>query len=98
MFLIVRCEFSAAGAPAQVMAPIFPNNNNQIQQTQLELAWNAPNDNGSAITGYEIIFDLENEGEKLLVANTGNNNTTYPVTGLGPGETYRFKVSAIKAV
>ena len=61
------------------------------------LTWDAPADHGgSAITGYRI--EVSDDGGRTwtdLVANL--DNTTYTQTGLQPGETRHYQVSAINA-
>ena len=61
----------------------------------MTLTWAAPaDDGGSAITGYKI--EVSDDGGSTwtdLVANL--DNTTYTQTGLPPGETRHYRVSAI---
>ena len=64
---------------------------------EVVLTWTAPTDDGgSAITGYKI--EVSDDGGSTwtdLVANL--DNTTYTQTGLPPGETRHYRVSAINA-
>ena len=64
---------------------------------RIRLSWTAPaNNGGSAITGYRIERSNDgNTGWTDLVANTGNTNTTFTDTGLNPGTTRHYRVSAI---
>ena len=65
--------------------------------TQINLSWSAPaSDGGSAITGYKIEVS-SNGGSSWTdqVANTGSTTTTYAHTGLAPGSTRHYRVSAI---
>ena len=66
--------------------------------TQIDLTWDAPGSGGSAITGYRIEVS-ENGGTDWddLVADTGNTDTSYSHTGLSPGDTRHYRVSAINA-
>ena len=67
--------------------------------TQIDLTWTEPgSDGGSAITGYRIEVS-ENGGTDWndLVADTGNTDTSYSHTGLSPGDTRHYRVSAITA-
>ena len=59
---------------------------------QLQVAWTAPSNEGSAITGYE----LEIGGGATGVQAIGNT-TTYTWTGLANGVNYQFRVVARNA-
>ena len=65
--------------------------------TQINLSWTAPaSDGGSAITGYKIeVSPNGTSGWTDQVANTGSTTTTYAHTGLAPGSTRHYRVSAI---
>ena len=65
--------------------------------TQINLSWSAPaSDGGSAITGYRIEVSPNGaSGWTDQVANTGSTTTTYAHTGLAPGSTRHYRVSAI---
>ena len=67
--------------------------------TRIELSWDAPaDDGGSAITGYRIeVSDDGGSDWDDLVADTGNDDTSYTHTGLSPGDTRHYRVSAINA-
>ena len=69
-------------------------------QTQIDLSWTAPsNTGGAAITGYRIEVS-SNAGTSWtdLEANTGSAATTYAHSGLAPGTTRHYRVSAINTV
>ena len=81
---------AAAGAPSGLSATASGS-------TQINLSWSAPaSDGGSAITGYKIEVS-SNGGSSWTdqVANTGSTTTTYAHTGLAPGSTRHYRVSAI---
>ena len=61
------------------------------------LTWAAPTDDGgSAITGYRIEVSSSGvAGWIILVTSTGSTATTYLHTGLAPGTTRYYRVSAI---
>ena len=63
----------------------------------IELSWNAPSSSGSApITGYLIEVSRTGTGGWLvLVADTNSRSTAYTHTGLTPGTTRYYRVSAI---
>ena len=84
---------AAPGAPTNLMAEAAGG-------TRIGLTWTAPVDNGgSAITGYRIeVSDDGSSGSwSELVADTGNADTSYTHTGLSPGDTRHYRVSAINA-
>ena len=59
---------------------------------EVTLNWRAPNNGGSAIKYYEYNVD----GGAWI--STGGKSTSYTVTGLTNGETYRFRVRAVNSV
>ncbi len=72
--------------------------------SQVDLTWNAPEDDGAGrITGYKIEWEeQEVYFAKTLVEDTGNAKTTYGHTSQGPiplkgGELYFYRVSAINS-
>ena len=66
-------------------------------QTAIDLSWTAPaSDGGTEITGYRIEVSPNGTSNWTnQVANTGNANTSYSHTGLSPGTTRHYRVSAI---
>ena len=60
---------------------------------EVALSWRVPDDGGSAIKYYEYNID---GGERWI--STGGKFTSYTVTGLSNGETYRFRVRAVNSV
>ena len=69
-------------------------------QTQINLSWNAPTDDGGAsITGYRIeVSDDSGSNWSDLDSDTGSSIRTYSHTGLSAGTTPHYRVSAINAV
>ena len=65
---------------------------------EIDLAWTAPSDGGSAITGYKIERSLDNTTWSDLVPTTGNQNVTYTDINLASGQDYYYRVSAINLV
>ena len=67
-------------------------------QTEIDLSWSAPSDNGGAsITGYRIEVSADGSNWSDLVANTNSTATSYSHTGLEAGSTRRYRVSAINS-
>ena len=67
-------------------------------QTQIDLSWNAPSDDGgAAITGYRIEVSTDGSSWSDLVANTDFATTSYSHTGLMAGSTRHYRVSAINS-
>ena len=67
-----------------------------ITATQIDLAWVAPAyDGGAPITGYRIEVSKTGAAWTDLQPNTGTVGTTYSHTGLLPGSTRFYRVSAI---
>ena len=68
--------------------------------TQIDLDWSAPSYNGgTAITGYRIEHTLDGGANwSDLEADTGSAATEYSDTGLPPGATRYYRVSAINAI
>ena len=68
-----------------------------VDSTQIDLAWNPPDDDGgSPITGYRIEMSPNgNSGWSGLEENTGSDDTFYSDTTLSPNTTRHYRVSAI---
>ena len=64
----------------------------------INLAWTAPANGGSSITGYKIERSLDNSAWSDLVSDTGTTAVTYANTGLNQGTIYYYRVSAINAI
>ena len=65
---------------------------------EIDLAWTAPSNGGSAITGYQIERSLDNTNWSDLVADTGNQLIAYTDINLTTNQTYYYRVSAINLV
>ena len=93
-------EVSGTTSPPPSTTPNAPQNLQAIAgSAQVTLHWDAPGyDGGADITGYRIEVSSDGgTGWSDRVANTGNANTTYSHTGLAPGSTRYYRVSAINS-
>lgn len=78
-------------------APILSANPSSA--TSVSLSWSPPtNDGGSPITGYKIEYSSDASQYNILVANTGNTQTSYTHNSLTTGKTYTYRVTAINAI
>jgi hypothetical protein len=65
-----------------------------VSSSSLKLTWSAPSDNGgSKIIGYQV-----QRNGTILVASTGNNQTTYLNTGLLPLHQQTYRVAALNSI
>ena len=65
-------------------------------QTQIDLSWSAPSDDGGAsITGYTIEVSEDGTAWSDLAADTGSAGISYSHLGLTAGNTRHYRVSAI---
>ena len=68
-------------------------------QTEIDLSWTAPSDNGgAAIAGYRVEASANGSSWSNLVADTGSTSTSYRHSGLTAGSTRHYRVSAINSV
>ncbi len=67
-------------------------------QTRIDVSWDAPSSHGgSAVTGYRVeVSDGGTTGWSDLAASHGR--TSYAHTGLGPGTTKHYRISALNSV
>ena len=64
--------------------------------TQIDLQWTAPvYDGGAAVTSYRVEASTDGTTWGELVHSTGTTSTTFSHTGLQPGSTRHYRVSAI---
>ena len=70
-----------------------------VSPTQIDLFWLAPAyDGGAPVTGYRIEVSENATAWTDLMVNTGSRATTFSHTGLQPGSTRHYRVSAINRV
>ena len=68
------------------------------EQTQIDLLWQVPSDDGgAAITGYRIEVSQDSITWTDLVTDTGSPTNSYSHTGLTAGSTRHYRVSAINS-
>ena len=87
-----------AGSTTDATVPDAPTGlvANDVTPTQIDLFWIAPDYNGGArITGYRIEVSEDAAIWSDLVTNTESTVTAFSHTGLQPGSTRHYRVSAI---
>ena len=87
-----------AGSTTDATVPDAPSGlvANDVTPTQIDLFWIAPAYNGGApITGYRIEVSETGAAWEDLVTNTESTVTAFSHTGLQPGSTRHYRVSAI---
>ncbi len=88
-----------ASSVATVPTPPANLTATKVSQTQINLVWVAPSDNGGyLVTGYKLEEKVSTGNYSVIVANTRNTNTAYSRTGLTAGQSYTYRVSAINSV
>ena len=67
---------------------------------RIDLSWTAPSeDGGEAIEGYKIEVSTDGGNSfRVLDQDTNSTDTDYSHTGLGPGQTRHYQVSAVNSV
>lgn len=89
--ITITCDLSSI--PVSLLATA-------ISSSQINLSWSIPTDDGgSAIIGYKIERESPTgNGFSILVADTGNTDTTYSDSGLVSSRNYNYRVSAINGI
>lgn len=76
-----------------VPAPLIAKS---VSPTQIELSWLPPLESyGQTLQGYKIESKNASGDYQIIDDNTGNYTTKYVITGLNPGDTYTYRVSAV---
>ena len=91
---------NVANATTDAIAPDPPTNlvATATLPTRIELTWTAPAyDGGAPIVSYRIEVSEDGISWGVLQASTGVSLTRYAHTGLAPGSTRHYRVSAINA-
>jgi len=80
-------------SPDSVPAPLIAQS---ISSTQINLSWLPPLESyGQTLVGYKIESKNSIGDYQIIDDNTGNDTTKYTVTGLTPGNTYTYRISAV---
>jgi len=79
---------------ADVPDRIFNLEATEISDSQIDLSWDAPDDNGLPILGYKIEYHIDLE-TFVLIENSNNQETNYSHTDLLPATYYEYKIYAI---
>ena len=69
-----------------------------VSSTQINLSWTSPNNGGSPITGYKIMYVVDNGEFKDLVSNTATTTTNYSHKNLIEDHIYFYQVYALNSV
>ena len=91
----------AASATTDATVPAAPTGltATAVTSTRIDLFWLAPAyDGGAAVTGYRIEVSEDGTAWTDLVVNSGSRATAFSHTGLLPGSTRHYRVSAINRV
>ena len=65
-----------------------------VSSTQIDLSWTAPN-TATPITGYKIMYVVDNGSFQELVSNTGTTATKYSHKNLMQDHVYFYQVYAL---
>lgn len=84
-FNLVQAQSSPPNPPSQLVAT-------PSSATTINLAWIPPND---IVTGYKIMYKIDNGTFQDLVSNTGSNATTFLDRNLIQNHVYSYQVFAI---
>ncbi|MDE2975083.1 MAG: fibronectin type III domain-containing protein [Gemmatimonadota bacterium] len=91
-----------SGVASATTDPTFPDPPTGLAaaadgQTRIDLTWTAPEyDGGAPVTAYKVEVSADGGDEwTVLTSNTGSARTAYTHTGLRPGTTRHYRVSAI---
>ena len=81
------------GAPEEVTAPTLT----PTSTSQLTVTWTAPNDAGSAITGYDVEYSTDGSTWSSTNVTVTLSTRTATITGLSANTAYRVRVRAENA-
>lgn len=85
--------------PRSVPLPPANLSSSAASPSQVDLAWSSPDRNYSDISGYKIERVAGNGTSwSVLVPDTESNATSYSDSGLAPGTTYTYRISAMNVM
>lgn len=96
--------WSAASASVTALAPTAPAAVTGVTSTPgasagtVNLSWTAPAANGSTITDYTIQYSIDGGVTWQTYVRSPSSATSATLTGLVPGASYTFKVTAINGI
>ena len=68
----------------------------QATNCSVSLTWDAPTTDAATVTSYRVLCATGSEGLSILAANTGSTATPYTALVLKGGETYSYRVQAVR--
>ena len=93
-----QLESSSTNLPNTVPIPPVGLESNVVSSTQIDLSWDAPDDN-DIISGYKIEVRMNTDPDySVVVEDTNNTDTTYSDTDLNPNTIYAYRVFAINSI
>lgn len=81
-----------------VAAPAPPNLSGKAAGTANVLTWAAPDDHGSAITGYNVYRRVAGGSSFTLLASVATGTTSYTDSAIAAGQSYAYHVTAVNGV
>jgi subtilisin family serine protease len=89
-------QAAAAGTP-DPEPPSAPVLSATATTTSINLSWTAPDDGGSAITGYEVFRRAEGAVDGTSIATLGPGELSHSDSNVAVGETWHYRVVASNA-
>lgn len=91
-------SISSVSTSSGIPSPVTTPSANSASPTTVSLSWVAPADNGSEIIDYVIEYKRSNVTSWSTFADGLGGGQSATVTGLSPGATFNFRVSAKTAL
>ena len=102
MLLTLMCGLGGLAAPAaaqSAQAPDAPAPTLTPDDQEIEVTWDAPADNGDAITGYEVRYrPVTNPASTWTDHSHSSTGTSATIDGLTNGQSYEVQVRARNSV
>ena len=67
----------------------------EVDSCGVSLSWDAPSEDAGSVTGYRLLRDQD--GEETSILDTASTSTSYTDNAVSRGETYGYKVKALRA-